>query len=106
MNKDVHMGTPIDEFGKTYWMIVRDFLVGVSKPLRVGRVYGKAEVELDCYITDRVLELCQTGKLNVDDVVMVQFIDGDPAKAIVVDKIHKSQYPAQVIEKVSVKKRP
>ena len=102
----MHLETPMDGFGKTCWMIVRDFLVGASKPLRVGRVYGKIEVELDCYITDRVLELCQTGKLNVDDVVMVQFIDGDSAKAIVVDKIHRSQCLARVVEKVPVKKRP
>lgn len=83
---------------------MRDFLVGTPKPLRVGRVYEKTEVELDCYITDRVLELCQKGKLNKDDIVMVQFIEDDPTKAIVVDKIHKSRYLEQAIEKVPTKR--
>ena len=82
--------TPIDKYAKAYWARVRSFNTGTEKPLRVGRIYKGAEIEIDCYVTERIRELYQAGKLAVDDYVLVMFVDGDPEKPVGVEKAYKS----------------
>jgi hypothetical protein len=73
-------------FSGVDWATVTGFTVDSSKPLRVSR----DKREFNCYITDRVLQLCQNGKLNVDDVVLVQYLGSEQKNAVVVDKIHSA----------------
>jgi len=78
------------DYGRTYWAKVKSFSVGVEKPLKVGRDFKGAEVEIDCYVTERIKELYQAGKLAAGDYVLVQFIDGDSDRPIAVEKAHKT----------------
>jgi len=78
------------DYGRTYWAKVKAFSVGTEKPLKVGRDFKGAEVEIDCYVTQRIAELYQAGKLAAGDFVLVQFVDGDPDNPITIDKAYKS----------------
>ena len=83
-------GVVAEQYEKIYWAKVRSFSAGSVRPLRVGRIYRGQEVETNCYVTERIRELYQAGKLAVDDYVLVQFVDGDPDKPIAVEKAYKS----------------
>ena len=89
---DIGVGieTPTDKHAKTYWAKVRSFNAGSVRPLRVGRIYRGQEVETNCYVTERIRELYQAGKLVADDYVLLQFVDGDPEKSIAVEKAYKT----------------
>lgn len=78
------------DYGRTYWAKVKAFSVGAEKPLKVGRDFKGAEVEIDCYVTERIREFNAAGKLAAGDIVLVQFVDGDPDKPVVVEKAYKS----------------
>jgi len=82
--------TPTDRYGRTYWAKVVSFSAGAEKPLKVSRTYRGQEITIDCYATERVRELNATGKLAAGDIVLVQFVDGDPDKPIAVEKAYKS----------------
>jgi len=82
--------TQTDKYGRTYWAKVWAFKAAAERPLTVGRIYKGREVEIECYVTERIRELYQAGKLAVDDYVLVQFVDGDPDKPIAVEKAYKS----------------
>ena len=78
------------EYDRAYWVKVRSFDMNAEKPLRVGRIHKNQEVETNCYVTERIRELYQAGKLAVGDFVLIQFVDGDPDKPIAVEKAYKS----------------
>ena len=80
----------LDKYQAVYWARVRAFSTTAVKPLKVGRIYKGTEIEIDCYVTERIRELYQAGKLAVDDYVLVQFVDGDPNKPLAVEKAYKS----------------
>ena len=73
-----------------YWAKVQAFTASATKPLKIGRIYKGVETQIDCYVTERIRELYQAGKLTAGDFVLVQFVDGDPDKPIVIEKAYKS----------------
>lgn len=87
VNKSVERYFEAEQYNRIGWARVKGFTVGTNKPLKISRIHD-ANAEINCYITDKVLQLCQMGKLNIDDVVLIQFMDRDPKKAVVVDKVH------------------
>jgi len=82
--------TTTDKFGRTYWAKVVSFAASAEKPLKVSRAYKGQEITIGCYVTERIRELNEAGKLAAGDFVLVQFVDGDPDKPIAVEKAHKS----------------
>jgi hypothetical protein len=54
-----------------------------EKPLTVKR----EDVEAQAYSSLRMVELNQGGKLQVGDIVLITFIDGDQTKPIVLDRL-------------------
>ena len=78
------------KFGHAYWAKVRSFNIATEKPLTAGRIYKGQEIEINCYVTERIKELYQDGKLNIDDYVIVQFIDGDQDKPVAIAKGYKT----------------
>jgi len=74
------------QFSRVDLATVTGFTVDSPKPLRVSH----DKKEFNCYITDRVLQLCRSGELNVDDIVLVQYLGSEQKNAVVVDKIHNT----------------
>lgn len=74
-------------------------LIGVypdrARPATVVRKFLGETYEVNCLVSQSVVELYQAGKLNIGDFVIVSFIDEIPDSneynlAIVVDKVYKS----------------
>lgn len=68
-----------------HWAIVDSFHPASEKPLRVTR----RNRLIDCYVTQSVVKLYLAGELNIGDMVIGVFIDGDIAKPLILDKIYK-----------------
>jgi len=81
---------PSEKFHRAYWAKVVSFTAGATKPLKIGRIYKGVETQIDCYVTERIRELYQAGRLAADDYVLVQFVDGDSDKPIAIEKAYKS----------------
>lgn len=58
------------------------------KPVTVYR--ADLGVSVEAYVTQRMVDLWTSGQVLIDDIVLVAFSDGDPDKAIVLDKVYKS----------------
>lgn len=68
-----------------HWVIVDSFHPASEKPLRVTR----RNRLIDCYVTQSVVSLYLAGELNVGDMVVGVFVDGDIDKPLVLDKIYR-----------------
>lgn len=73
-----------------HWAVVNAFNAGQAKPLNVTRNWCGHNVELDCYVTQDVVDAYQGGNLSIGDYVLVDFVDGDLDKPLAVQKIYKS----------------
>ena len=74
----------------SHWAVVNAFNVGQAKPLNVTRTWCGHAVELDCYVTQDVVDNYQASSLAIGDYVLVDFVDGDLDKPLAVNKIYKS----------------
>ena len=85
----------LQTFGRIYWAKVVSVNLENEKPLRVGRKWGSdvtrpEDYEVDCYVTERIKELYQDGKLSEGDIVIIQFVDGDAEKPVAIAKGFKT----------------
>lgn len=80
----------IDLVSVSHWARVSAFNVGTDKPLEVKRTYQGKEHNVNCYVTQSVVDDYQAGKLAIGDFVIVEFIDGDLDKPLAVAKVYKS----------------
>lgn len=70
-----------------YWAKVAGFMPGQEKPILVKRSFAGTDIQVECYVTETVAALWQGGKLKIDDIVIVAFVDEELDKAIVIDKV-------------------
>lgn len=68
-----------------HWAIVDSFHLASEKPLRVTR----RNRLIDCYVTQSVVALYLAGQLNIGDMVVGIFVDGDIDKPLISDKIYR-----------------
>lgn len=66
-----------------------------ARPVKVARKWRGTTFNADCLVTQNIVTLYQAGKIQIDDYVIVSFIDEIPDTqevnlAIVVDKVFKS----------------
>lgn len=69
--------------------------VSVAKPATIRRKYLGDTYDVDCFVTQTVKDQYQAGDIQINDYVVVSFIDENPDDeerniAIVTDKIYKS----------------
>lgn len=67
----------------------------LAKPATVTRRFNGVNFDINCFVSQTVVELYQLGKISIGDYVIVSFIDETPNAtefnvAIVVDKVYES----------------
>lgn len=70
-------------FRSIYFVEVEAIDAEKPKPVTVKR----KDATLDCYVTERAIELYKAGKLTAGDIVLIAFVDGDPNKPVIIDKL-------------------
>lgn len=86
--KEVNIPLEIPEL-PTYAQ-VEDFNTAIEKPLKVKRTFAGTVHHVWCYVTEDIKNLYLAGNLVVGDVVIVNFVDRDLNKPIVLQKVYKS----------------
>lgn len=66
-----------------------------AKPVTITRRYLGQDYDVECLVTQSVVELYQSGKIIVGDFVLISFVEEVPNTveirvAIVIDKVYKS----------------
>jgi len=61
--------------------------IEATKPVQVERTIQGQTYNVDCYVTKAVKDLYLLGNLNINDKVVVAFLESDPQKAIIIAKI-------------------
>jgi len=74
----------------THWARVNSFNVRSEKPLRVKREWQGVDRLVECYVTEAIKNLYLAGGLAVNDLVIIEFIDGDINKPLAFAKVFKS----------------
>lgn len=74
----------------THWAIIKSFNIGQEKPVRVKRTWDGKEYSVDCYVSEAVKDQYQSGDILIADYVLVEFLDGDPNRAVVFAKVFKT----------------
>ena len=72
-----------------HWAVVNAFSPSAEKPLQVKRNYCGAEYTVNCYVSQDLVDL-YPANLQVGDLVIVDFIDGEMDKPFASQKVYKS----------------
>lgn len=74
----------------THWAQVNAVDELKTKPLQVRRTWNGKEYVFWCYISNTIKEIWDANKLNIDDFVVVDFIEHEKDKPLATEKIIKT----------------
>lgn len=74
----------------THWAVIVSIEPANEKPLRVRRLWGGEEYQLNCYVTEAIKDQYLAGDIAIGDYVLVEFLDDDPNRTLVFAKVFKT----------------